>query len=535
MPAFRITARSWAVSVFAAGALLLALLGGQPAEAACQTGTFTFTSTTADQCYTVPSGVQQISVTAVGAAGATVCFATGGEGASVSADIPVNPGETLYAEVGGVGQVKQANGSCLGGAGAGGTNGGADGGAALGSASAQGGGGGGGASDLRTVPTSDNAQVSLGSRLIVAGGGGGAGGLGFPPQSTGGNAESNGNPSMFGASGGTGGGTGGPGSGGTASSCPGSSAGPSGFDGTFGAGGAGGGGNADFSGGGGGGGGYFGGGGGAGAASDLCAGGGGGGGGSSWVTPAATNQTTPTPTASPAEISIVPLMPSASASPLTVTFPGTQPQSTVSAPQTVSVSNAATATAPMHVLNVSLGGSDPGDFLIGMGCTSAVAPGGSCTLPVYFAPQAHGARSATLSISTDDSAHPTLTVSLSGVGGSLPQGPQGPQGPRGARGPAGSVLLVKCHTVTEKVHHKTKKVQKCSTKRVGSGKKFTIRGRDVVATLSRHGRIYARGTVRHGHLVLTATPRVGPGRYTLTLTSRRGHRWLVRREQVVVK
>jgi hypothetical protein len=209
----------------------------------------------------------------------------------------------------------------------------------------------------------------------------------------------------------------------------------------------------------------------------------------------------------------------------------------VSAPETITVSNAANASAPLSVLNVSLSGSNPGDFLVGMGCTSAVAPGGSCILPIYFAPQAQGARSAILSITTDDPAHPTLTANLSGVGGALPQGPegiQGPQGPQGPQGSAGSVVLVKCHTVTKRVRHKTKKVQKCSTKTLRAGTRFTIHGRDVIASLSHAGVIYARGTSDDGRLVFGAVRFLRPGRYTLTLASRHGRRWIVTRKEILI-
>ena len=127
--------------------------------AACETGAVTFTflggpSLGDEQCYTVPAGVSELSITAVGAEGGTG-FGLAGFGAVVGGQVAVTPGETLYVEVG-------SNGS---------TNGGADfgGGGAGGSDGASGG----GASDVRTV--SQGQSGSLASRLIVAGGGGGGG------------------------------------------------------------------------------------------------------------------------------------------------------------------------------------------------------------------------------------------------------------------------------------------------------------------------------------------------------------------------
>ena len=96
--------------------------------------------------FTVPAGVSQIEVTAVGGAGQPGEGGSGakGTGAKVTAVLPVHAGESLYAVFGGEGK--------------GGAYSGISGGA------------GGGASDLRTE------AASLGSRLVVAGGGGGGGG-----------------------------------------------------------------------------------------------------------------------------------------------------------------------------------------------------------------------------------------------------------------------------------------------------------------------------------------------------------------------
>ncbi|MHB1571266.1 MAG: glycine-rich protein, partial [Solirubrobacteraceae bacterium] len=120
----------------------------------------TFTSTGAEQCYTVPATVTSLSVTAVGAPGVTPSSGgAGGNGATVTGTLSVSPGQTLYVEVGGLGSTNS-----------GGFNGG---GSAVGSTA----GGGGGASDVRTCSSTaascPGAISSLQSRLLVAGGGGG--------------------------------------------------------------------------------------------------------------------------------------------------------------------------------------------------------------------------------------------------------------------------------------------------------------------------------------------------------------------------
>ncbi len=162
---------------------LLAVAGAYPATTAGAVSepspahaTETFGYTGAAQSFTVPPHVRTLSVVTIGAAGGRGSSGSrwtggrGGQGARVSADLDVNPGETLVVMVGGPG----GDGGAFS-AGSGGFNGGAR-------AGNVGGGGGGGASDIRTT-------TSLTSRLVVAGGGGGGGaagsegpgGLGGPP------------------------------------------------------------------------------------------------------------------------------------------------------------------------------------------------------------------------------------------------------------------------------------------------------------------------------------------------------------------
>ena len=123
-----------------------------------------YSSTGAEQQFTVPAGVSSLHVVAVGGRGGASCVGApapaGGYGATATADLHVSAREVLYVEVGGSG------GSCVP-SGGGGFNGGGNDGAG------RGGGGGGGASDVRTMPAAT--PGSLTSRLVVAGAGGGAG------------------------------------------------------------------------------------------------------------------------------------------------------------------------------------------------------------------------------------------------------------------------------------------------------------------------------------------------------------------------
>jgi hypothetical protein len=281
--------------------------GAQPAAAEIKT--FSFTG--AEQTYTVPAGVRLVHVVAIGAQGghgqdAKAPGGEGGFGARLEADLPVEPGQVLFVEVGGRGE----DGSPIGtGGGAGGFNGG-------GSSNPgdvhTAGGGGGGATDVRTcsrdAAACAGAANTLNSRLLIAaggGGGGGQGGEGLAGSGRGGNAGQDGakgsaaecNAIPPGGGGGAGtlsaGGAGGAGDpAGTA---------PAGQPGAFGLGGAAGVAVPNPRVGGGGGGGYFGG--GAGGSANGCRPGGGGG-GSSFAVAAASSVSLAT-TAEPAGVAIV--------------------------------------------------------------------------------------------------------------------------------------------------------------------------------------------------------------------------------------
>jgi titin len=120
--------------------------------------------------YTVPADAARLLVVAAGGAGGSCTSgygcASGSVGASISAELPVTPGETLNVVVGCVG----LNGDLSGGSGGAGFGNGARGGTSTFGGSA---GGGGGASAISRAPLGDLQP------LMVAGGGGGGGGGGF--------------------------------------------------------------------------------------------------------------------------------------------------------------------------------------------------------------------------------------------------------------------------------------------------------------------------------------------------------------------
>lgn len=104
-----------------------------------------------------------------------------------------------------------------------------------------------------------------------------------------------------------------------------------------------------------------------------------------------------------------------SVSPTSISFPDTYLGSTSSAPVLLSVGN--NGTSDLIVSGITLGGANPGDFQLAVSQTVpvSVSPGQSLTITAYFTPTAVGARSATLSFTTNDSLR-SQTATLSGNG-----------------------------------------------------------------------------------------------------------------------
>lgn len=154
--------RGMKIAASAAGTLLIAAALGPVSAAAaapddlCGTAptcTERFAVTGAPEVWTVPAGVDSLSVTVAAGAGGSY-FSNGGAGGSVEATIPVEPGDRLAFVVGGQGQVSYMGGAGGYGGGAGSFGGG------------YGGGGGGGSYVFAE-------EAESWSPLLVAGGGGG--------------------------------------------------------------------------------------------------------------------------------------------------------------------------------------------------------------------------------------------------------------------------------------------------------------------------------------------------------------------------
>ncbi len=104
--------------------------------------------------------------------------------------------------------------------------------------------------------------------------------------------------------------------------------------------------------------------------------------------------------------------PAAGVLPASLTF-NPQLVSSSSAAQQVTLSN--TGTVPLTINGISFTGANPDDFTQANNCLGTVAAGGSCTINVSFIPTASGARSASLSLASNDPASP-LTLAVSGNG-----------------------------------------------------------------------------------------------------------------------
>lgn len=461
------------------------LAGASPAAAACGTGApLTDTSFTAAgvDCYIVPAGVESVRVTLIGGRGGSAKTVLGGYGAIVQGTLEVHSGDQLDFIVG-------SNGA---------------------------------SSPIFFVPAMGGIATRMGD-LLTAGAGGGAGSSAeLEPAILGGRGGSAGPGAgpgddgqnfggRIGGGGGLPGGYGGGGAGGRAgaSGITGDAAG-------FGFGGFPQMGPGSFSGGGGDG--YFGG--GSGGPGEPDTGSGGGGGGSSFVDPSVQSPTIGTDAGGTPQVIIV-----AGGAASTTTLPAsgldftsTQPQTTTSAPQSMTISS--NGSAPLRVDALEITGADADDFFVsGDTCRHTVAIGGDCRVSVRFNPQAAGTRSATLEIRGNAG---TTTLALTGTGGALPTGvtgalgATGPSGTNGTNGTSGTngkdgqVLTTSCVVTSRDSDVKARATLSCDLPAIKTAQTIT---------LSRAGKIVATGTRRRDQ-TLRLTVRKGadltPGRYGLT-------------------
>jgi hypothetical protein len=115
-----------------------------------------------------------------------------------------------------------------------------------------------------------------------------------------------------------------------------------------------------------------------------------------------------------------------------------QPVGTIGPSQQTTVTN--TGDAALNIYGFSFTGADPDDFIVSSDtCRQTIVVGASCTISARFAPQASGARSATLSLTSNSGANaPSSTVSLTGSATPLATGAAGADGATGADGAAGA-------------------------------------------------------------------------------------------------
>lgn len=137
---------------------------------------------------------------------------------------------------------------------------------------------------------------------------------------------------------------------------------------------------------------------------------------------------------------------------------GSQPLGTSSPAQSTTLT--ALDAGDVNVRSIYTDGGNDDDFIVtnARGCAPVIESGGDCQVRLRFNPSATGARSSTLYASI---VNPVTTnieqiqlATLSGEGGTLPQGPtgptgndgptgpDGPKGPRGPKGPAGALVAI---------------------------------------------------------------------------------------------
>ena len=226
------------------------------------------------------------------------------------------------------------------------------------------------------------------------------------------------------------------------------------------------------------------------------------------------------------------------ATPTSVSFPS-QPESTIGAVQTVTISSA--GDIPVSLGQLSVTGANAGDFIVVADQCSAetLTTAQSCTVGVRFAPQTAGgaARTATLNIpygngSTapigGNSPVGVLTASLSGTATATatpsPTGTAG-TGPSesGSGGTTTKTELVTCKQTTKTVkvddHNRRMSTEQCTTKLV-SAPVVLPSGSGVIATLLRGGVVDATGRGSSARVELIARRTLKRGTYVLS--ERRG-------------
>ena len=100
-------------------------------------------------------------------------------------------------------------------------------------------------------------------------------------------------------------------------------------------------------------------------------------------------------------------------SPTVITYPN-QTVGTTSAYQALTLTNAGPVALTLN--SITLGGANPTSFTIVKLCGATLAPAGTCTVRVRFAPKATGLQSASLIVNSSDVGVPSASVALTGTG-----------------------------------------------------------------------------------------------------------------------
>ena len=223
-------------------------------------------------------------------------------------------------------------------------------------------------------------------------------------------------------------------------------------------------------------------------------------------------------------------------------FPST-PVGTLSAPETLTLTNE--GRQALSLTGLSFGGADPGDFIVSANtCLAAIDPGLSCQVTVGV--RTHGVGAA---VGDTAGGRQRLCQRSAGRGAAW----HGRRPCRGRRGSHRSRRSRGAHwrdrsegagrqggarhlpTVTTTVHHKRRTHKSCTVRLVSGTVRFTTATAAVRASLARGGIVYAAGaSVGAGRapvLVLSGRRPLQRGHYTLTLT-RRGTP--IRRETITI-
>jgi hypothetical protein len=227
-----------------------------------------------------------------------------------------------------------------------------------------------------------------------------------------------------------------------------------------------------------------------------------------------------------------------------------------SADQVVVLTNA--GGQPLDIAGASLGGADPGEFsLVADGCAGRkLELWQSCTITARFTPSAAGEQSATLALEDNEPSPSVIVLSGAGVAGNSGptgtggatgasgstgptggsgvtgatgssgvtgvDGPTGPQGVTGEQGPAGTSEVLTCVVVKKSRTGGKRRLRKCTARLVSGLLTSTVNPTATKATLSRHGRVVATGTLRrrdgHAAFEFDTSLALSRGPYNLTIT-----------------